>query len=262
MLVMQNYTRRARLVPSLLLVALCTACGADRPDPANVAADAERGAGGESAAGAAAPSGPGQPAAPAAATDAGDGVVYTVDPASSEVYWKISKAGMMARFGHNHVISAEEFSGTVTVDPDDPAASRFELEIPVAELVIDDPELRARFGEDFESVPSEEDKTGTRRNMLSEDLLDGEQYPYVRVRGRGPEPSATTLPVEIEIVGQTFDFDLPGEVVVGDGHVEASGDFALEHEDLGLTPFSALGGALQVGPTIEFSYRIRAVPAD
>jgi polyisoprenoid-binding protein YceI len=172
--------------------------------------------------------------------------------------------GMMARFGHNHVISAERFTGTVTVDAEDSSDSYFELAIPVADLVVDDPELRARFGEEFASVPSEEDKAGTRRNMLGEDLLQADEFPLIRVRGGAPESSgpSDTLPIEIEIRGRTYELDVPGEIAFGEGHVEASGEFALDHADLGLTPFSALGGALQVGPIIEFSYRIHAVATD
>lgn len=242
--------RRSLLFPLSVLIAISAGCGQGSSERV----PAEDGGSPPAASNAAA----------VAETAPAEGEVYVVDPASSEVYWKISKAGLMARFGHNHVISAETFSGTVTLDPENLSASRFELEIPVAELVIDDPELRARFGEDFASVPSEEDKAGTRRNMLSEQLLKGDEYPYVRVRGSGPESAGVPgmLPVEIEIVGRTVQLELPGEVVLGDGFVEASGEFALEHADLGLTPFSALGGALQVGPTIEFSYRIRAVRQD
>lgn len=238
--------RRALLVPTSVLIAILAGCGQGASERASVD-------GGTS---------PASSGAESAAAVAGER--YVVDPAASEVYWKIGKAGLMARFGHNHVISAETFSGAVTLDPQNLSASRFELEFPVGEFVIDDPELRARFGEAFASVPSEEDKAGTRRNMLSEALLNGDAYPHVRVRGSGPEAAGVpgTLPVEIEIVGRTVRLELPGEVTIGDGFVEASGEFALDHADLGLTPFSALGGALQVAPTIEFSYRIRANKAN
>jgi polyisoprenoid-binding protein YceI len=231
----------------LLLASLCAGCGADNSaeptQPSAAEAVAEQ---------------------PSAATQPAAGQVYRVDAAASEVLWRISKAGVMARFGHNHVISAEQFSGTVVVDNDDATQSRFELDFPVAELVIDNPALRARFGEEFASVPSEADKEGTRDNMLGEGLLRASTFPAVRVRGGAPEKDASgveTLPITIEILGRSFDLRAPGTVTYGDGTLEASGDFALDHAELGLTPFSALGGALQVGPRIEFSYRIRAVRA-
>jgi polyisoprenoid-binding protein YceI len=230
----------------LLLASICVACGADdsagqAPQSGAEAVTAQRSADAEPA----------------------EGRVYNVDAAASEILWRISKAGLMARFGHNHVISAEQFEGTVVVDTDDPTQSRFELEIPVAALVVDDPELRARFGEEFASVPSEADKEGTRDNMLGDDVLRASEFPVVRVRGGAPEGEgdAQTVPIQIEILGNSFDSRVPGAVMFGDGMLEASGEFALDHGELGMTPFSALGGALQVGPRIEFSYRIRAVEA-
>lgn len=228
----------------LLVVAICAGCGADNsPEPTR------------------------QGEAPAvseqsrADRELGEARRYDIDAEGSEVFWRISKAGLMARFGHNHVISAREFEGNVVVDAADPTKSSFELEIPVAALVVDDPELRARFGEEFASVPSEADKEGTRTNMLGDGVLKAAMFPVVRVSGGAPvsEGGAQTLPVQIDILGNSFDLRVPGTVTFGDSTLEATGDFALDHADLGMTPFSALGGALQVGERIDFTYRIRAV---
>jgi hypothetical protein len=235
---------RSPLLSILLAASLSVGCS---PETSN----------GSAASSAAAPTG--QQARPAAAPAAGR--LYNVDAAGSEVFWRVSRAGVMARLGHSHVISAEEFTGNVVVDPDDPARSRFELEIPVAALVVDDPELRARFGDEFASVPSEADKAGTKSNMLGDALLAAGMFPVVRVRGGElmGAGDAQTAAIEIDIVGNSFAFRVPTAVTFTDGTLEAAGDFALGHAELGLTPFSALGGAMQVGETIEFSYRIRAV---
>ena len=186
--------------------------------------------------------------------------VYKVDPAASHIQWLVFKAGPLARLGHNHVISAPEFSGTVTVNRADVSDSRFELEIPVASLVIDDPALRSELGEDFSSVPSENDIAGTRKNMLSEQLLDGEHYPVLKLSGVGPvgEPGKQTMHVKVELVGHSVELDLPTTVVVDDRGVEARGEFDLTHAELGLKHFSIMGGALQVAEKMSFSYRIRA----
>jgi polyisoprenoid-binding protein YceI len=235
---------RSPLLLILLAASLSVGC---RPDSSN----------GSAASSAAAPTG--QQARPAA--EPASGRIYDVDAAGSEVLWRISRAGVMARLGHSHVISAEEFTGNVVVDTDDPARSRFELEIPVAALVVDDPELRARFGDEFASLPSEADKAGTKSNMLGDALLNAGMFPVVRVRGGElmGAGDAQTAAIEIDIVGNSFAFRVPAAVTFTNGTLEATGNFALGHAELGLTPFSALGGAMQVGETIEFSYRIRAV---
>ncbi|HEY8521696.1 MAG TPA: YceI family protein [Gammaproteobacteria bacterium] len=185
--------------------------------------------------------------------------VYRVDGEASDVHWRIYSAGTFARLGHNHVISAGELSGTATVT--DGRAS-FEIEIPVEALVVDDPELRARYGEAFSSKPSEDDIAGTRRNMLGERVLDAEQHPLIRIVGSGPvEPGATTLDVTFEIRGQTTRHAVPATVTVDDDAIVAEGEFQLTHEQLGLAPFKVMMGALQVAEQIDFAYRLRAVRA-
>lgn len=235
---------RSPTLPLLLAISICAACSADNPagqSPAD---------GGDAAIE--------QPRSVDAITAVGE--AFSLDPASSEVFWRISKAGVMARFGHNHVITARQFSGTVLV-PTDRTQSRFELEIPVDALVIDEPELRARLGEEFASVPTEADKAGTRSNMLGDGLLKAAMFPVVRVRGGElmGAGDAQTAAIEIEILGSTFNFRVPCAVTFEEGSLEARGEFALDHAELGMMPFSALGGALQVGERIEFTYRIRAV---
>lgn len=185
---------------------------------------------------------------------------YTVDASGTEVYWRVYRAGAMAALGHNHVISVGEIEGTVRPGGD-PSAAAWTLMIPVAALIIDDPALRARYGEDFESLPSEEDKVGTRTNMLTEQLLNGAAYPSIRLTGRGVVGALDNaeLPVAIELAGNMIDISLPASISFEADAVTVSGEVRLTHEQLGLEPFSIFGGAMAVGENIDFTYRIRAV---
>jgi hypothetical protein len=197
-------------------------------------------------------------------TDAPAGArVFVVDAAQSEVYWRIYRSGPAARFGHNHVISASQLDGTIALG-DDPSEARWTLSFPVAGLIIDDPELRARYGEEFESVPSDEDKAGTKENMLTGDVLNGEVYPVITLSGTGM--SGTTddaeLPLVIEMLGRTITQTFPAEIEIGEDTVVVSGEYQLLHEDLGMEPFSILGGMMAVGDEIDFTYRIHAVASD
>lgn len=184
---------------------------------------------------------------------------YTVDPADSEVYWLIYRAGALARLGHNHVISVDEISGTVDV-AEEWGESSFELEIPLGGLVVDDPALRAAAGDEFSSEPSAEDVAGTRRNMLGEDLLDAESHPLLRITGRSPSgtPADGEIQLTIDLAGRTSTVTAPVGVELAGDALTATGSFRLTHEQLGLEPFSALGGALRVADEMDFSYRIGA----
>jgi hypothetical protein len=188
---------------------------------------------------------------------------YEFDSDASSVYWRVYKAGAFARFGHNHVVSVPSPSGSIVVDSD-PAKSHFEFEFAVENLVVDDPELRARYGEEFASVPSAEDIAGTRRNMLSERVLDAEHFATVQVRGSGLTGfgDAQTIAIEIDLLGRKIMATVPIDIRAEDGAIDASGEFRLNHAELGMMPFSVMMGALAVGEELDFTYSIHAVRAD
>jgi hypothetical protein len=198
-------------------------------------------------------------AQPAAVDAPAESALYEIDAESSNIYWLVYRAGAFARFGHNHVISVGELTGNVLLDPA-LEQSRFELEIPVADLIVDDPQLRAQEGEEFSTEPSQEDIAGTRQNMLSGSVLNAEQHPFLRITGTGPTgaPGEQTLDATIELLGRSIPVSLPTNVRVDGDTVEASGSFRLTHEMLGMTPFSVMMGALQVGEPLDFTYRVTA----
>jgi hypothetical protein len=192
-----------------------------------------------------------------------DGDVYEIDAARSDIHWQVYKAGAFARFGHNHVISVGTPSGRISV-AEVLADSRVEMHIPVGELVVDNPQLRKGKGEDFASEPSDEDIEGTRGNMLSEGVLNGAQFPEIRVSGTNLSGlgANATIDLTIDLLGRSVTHTVPTSVVVeGDGLI-ATGEFALQHADLGMKPFSVMMGALQVGDQLDFIYRVHANKVD
>jgi hypothetical protein len=126
--------------------------------------------------------------------------------------------------------------------------------------VVDDPALRATLGADFASVPTAADIAGTRTNMLSESVLDGEKYPALRIVGTGPatREGKQVLSVQVEMLGRTVDQTVPTEVSIDNGELRAKGEFELNHADLGMQPFSVMMGALQVGEKLSFTYDVKA----
>ena len=192
-----------------------------------------------------------------------DAALYEIDVERSDLHWLVYRAGALSRFGHDHVISVGEMTGTVLLHPD-LEHSRFELEIPVEGLVVDDPQLRALEGEEFASEPSAEDIAGTRRNMLSEAVLDAERHPVLRITGTGPvvKGGSESLEVTVEILGRSIPLTVPTTLRLDEETLEASGTFQLTHETLGMEPFSVMMGALQVAEELDFAYRVTARRAE
>jgi polyisoprenoid-binding protein YceI len=190
-----------------------------------------------------------------------EGHPYDVVPGESLLTILAFRGGALAKAGHNHVIASHEVSGTFYV-PDDVMRSTFELHIPVASLTIDEPQLRAKEGPDFPTQVPESAREGTRRNMLSEALLNGTQYPELTLASARIQPGTTgssvQADVQITVRGQSHTVPVPVAYSLEGGELVVSGELPLKQSDLGLTPFSAMLGALQVQDELRVRFRFVA----
>ena len=184
--------------------------------------------------------------------------IYEIDPAQSQLTMRLYRSGPLANLGHNHVVSTTSLNGRIYV-PSRFEDSEFELRFPVRSLVVDDPADRAAAGSDFSSVPSASDIEGTRSNMLGAELLDAENYPDIIVTGSFEESTATPqLAVTFQVTDTAATRTVPVTLSLQEDDVVVSGDFEMTHEELGLTPFSVMMGALRVTSEIRFRFRVTA----
>ena len=188
------------------------------------------------------------------------GPIYAVDPAASDVRIYVYRAGTAARLGHNHILSAPRFEGIVQLSSEEARDARFELRVPLAELVIDDPALRAATGGGFAGERSASDIPGTRANMLGPKVLDAQNFPLMRLRSLKVEGDWPVLVAEVEITlrGVTKVQPVLLRVERGDDKLTVRGEFALRTSDYGITPFSALGGIMKVGDAVAVSFEVIA----
>ena len=167
----------------------------------------------------------------------------------------------MARLGHNHVLSSRSLQGDILVG-DKGQEPRVSLVLPVASFTVDKAEQRAEEGGDFPGAVDEGAISGTKKNMLSESLLDGAHFPEIRLTSRkvtGLAPDYT-MTVAVEVKGQMHDLQVPVRVERGQNEMRATGAFTVTHEELGLTPFTVMGGLLSVKDEIKVRFRIVARP--
>jgi len=182
-----------------------------------------------------------------------------VIPGQSLLQVFVFRGGKMARLGHNHVVAARKLAGSVYLAKD-PLQTRFDISFGVADLTIDEPGLREKAGADFASEVPQSARDGTRKNMLSEPLLDGERFPDVRLRAIDviAKDDGYDVGVEVTIKGQAHVLRVPMHVEQGDGSVHATGEFPLRQSELGLTPFTVMMGALAVLDDTKVSFDIVA----
>jgi polyisoprenoid-binding protein YceI len=185
--------------------------------------------------------------------------VYQVDPASTQLAIYVYRGGKLSRLGHNHVMTSQDVTGRVWVHPDFPQ-SGFELSFPVAKLVVDDAEARRAAGGDFPPDIPQSDKDGTRKNMLKPEVLDGDNYPEVKLRAAqvGGSLEAPQLTAQITIKDASRDVEVPVTIAVEGAQLRASGEFDVLQTQFGIKPFSVALGALEVQDRLHIKFTIIA----
>lgn len=186
--------------------------------------------------------------------------VYRLDAQQSSIVLRVYRDGPLARFGHNHTIAVAGLAGTVWRERDF-AHSGFELRIPVLQLAVDRPADRAAAGADFPGELSPFAIAGTRENMLGPKLLAAEQYPEIRLESVALDGSPPDLRFTVKVTVRGIDSQIvvPATVRLSDSLIVAEGRVALLQTQLGLAPFSVLGGGLRVRDGIDADFRLVAV---
>ena len=186
-------------------------------------------------------------------------VAYQVVPEESLLQILVYRGGAMARLGHNHVIASHHLGGEVQVT-DDPTATRFEIRVPVNELTIDEPAMREDAGPDFPAGVPQSARDGTRKNLLSEALLDGANYPEMGLLATDVVAAGEGFDVGVRITlkGQERDVRVPVHIERKQGALIARGEFALKQSELGLKPFSVAMGTLVVLDEMKIRFEISA----
>jgi len=172
----------------------------------------------------------------------------------------IGKAGKLARLGHNHLISAP-LEGQAWLD----AAGTLQAvaQVAVNDLVVDDPQRRAAEGSsgnpDYVSVPTAKNIRDTRANMLGARVLDAAQYPQIQATAEVAYAAAEFKTAASGSLNARFELNIRGvqhglpailQWQRSEDQIHWDTSFTISHHHLGMTPFSALGGALRVADPI------------
>ena len=184
---------------------------------------------------------------------------FKVNAEESLLQILVYRGGTMARLGHNHVIASHHLSGVVYLT-DDPLATGFDIQLPVNELTVDEPALREAAGADFPPGVPQSARDGTRSNLLSAALLDGSNYPTIRLRSTDIRAAGDGYDagVEVTLKDLTQVLRVPVQLQRGDGSIVARGEFPLTQSQLGLKPFSVAMGTLVVLDEMQVRFEVTA----
>ena len=193
---------------------------------------------------------------------------FVVDTEKSYIHIYTGVAGLGKALAHSHLIAIRGISGEIRLTEEAAFAS---LEFFSERFLVDDDDERARAAdESFRAPVSESIKTGTKENMLSQPVLDSEAYPKITLGIRTPISEVTNsiqssreaaLIVDVGFKGEDYSLVLPVKLQISDAGIKATGDFSLDHTDLGLKPFSAAAGLARVAESLRFHFEIHSTPA-
>jgi hypothetical protein len=184
---------------------------------------------------------------------------YRIDPAESELRVLVYRGGSLAHLGHNHVLVNLEVSGSIIVG-DSLQTSSFGFTVPVDKFVVDDAQARLDEGADFPGQVPEDAKAGTLHNMLSASQLNAAQFPTLAVKSVAIDnpQGAPTATLTVTVAGHDSTISAPFSLQGESGHLTATGSFELRQSAVGISPYSLLGGALQVQDAMQVKIKIVA----
>ena len=193
------------------------------------------------------------PGAPAGAT------AYKLDPAASEFRFFLHADGPLSSVGHTHVISAHGLAGTIWLQSP-PGRSSCDIELPVGNLVVDDPRERAQAGGEFAEPLDDSARAGTRDHMLGDRQLDAQHFPAVLLHCRQLRVTGDSASVDLAVTvrGRESVLQVPVKWRHDGEALAIEGEFDFRHTDVGLAPYSLMFGALRVADVIHARLTLRA----
>ncbi len=184
--------------------------------------------------------------------------IYRLHTQNTQIDILVWKRGLLAGFGHNHVISAAGIEGRLVLVPGQLTRSRFELSFPVDALLIDAPDARKRFKDYFSKPISTQARQATRANMLKK-IFTNKKSSRIIVRSAeitGPGPGYL-LRLRVSFNGVQRKLVARVELRGSAAELEARGRLRLDLRRFGIRPVSAALGTIRIGDTVDIYFRCR-----
>lgn len=178
---------------------------------------------------------------------------YHFNSSNSSIEVNAYKEGVFSAFGHNHIIRANDVSGTVQFDPNHVDNSSVALQVRAASLAVVDPDASAS------------DRQQVQATMLGPQVLDTARYPDISFRStqvtdvkqQGGGWRVTLIGI-LQIHGTQRAVSFPLTVNVAGGELLAEGEVFVLQTDFGITPIKVAGGTVKVKDRLRIHFNIHA----
>ena len=187
---------------------------------------------------------------------AGANNFYRVDAQKSQIQVMVRRGGLMAKLGHDHIVSSNQLQGFIQLDSTE-GLCEAAFFVPLGLMEVDNQLLRDQARMD--TNPSAADIAGTKSNMLKS--IEAQLFPFAQIRSSDCSNllSGDSIAVELELHGVTQQRELSIDWQQVDSKtLAANGRFSILQSDFGITAFSIMNGLIRVEDRLEISVQLTA----
>lgn len=184
-----------------------------------------------------------------------EGEVFKLGP-DSRIDVLVRRDGPLARFGHDHVVTILSAEGLLLL-ASPLSESRADLRFPVSQMQVDDAARRMFYR--LDTQPDADTIAATRSNMLDK-VLHAEDWPEISLAFSGlqAENGYYSADLAIDVGGSRYRSRETFSMTRSADQLVIKGETTLLQSELGLEPFSALGGGLRVADRLEIHFNLKA----
>ena len=186
---------------------------------------------------------------------------YEIRADQSELVVLVFKTGFASALAHDHVVRATQVSGSISGDPNDPAAAVVRVTVPAAALTADEPGVRQRHG--LAAALSASDRNAIQATMVGESQLNVAAYPDISFRSVAVAPRTPAgflVTGDFTLHGTTRRISLPVTAQLSGRTLHATGAFEIDQSDFGITPVSLFLGAVRNQDRVRIVFDLVATP--
>jgi polyisoprenoid-binding protein YceI len=188
-----------------------------------------------------------------AAAQAPSGAMYGIVAAGSTIQVSVFREGLLKVFGHDHLIAAKSFSGTVNFHADKVEESSISLNIEAKSLTV------------LDSVEAEKDRRDVQATMAGAQVLDVESFPRITFRSTGVHlikkagsDWEVTLDGKLNLHGVEKPISFPVRIHQENTRLIVHGDVFITQTDFGIEPVKVAGGTVRVKDRVKLNFTIVA----
>ena len=173
---------------------------------------------------------------------------HGIGPENGKLTINTYVGGMGAKMGHDLVLEATKWRGTVNLDAANPSATSVEVSVDPRSLEI----LQATGG-----VKALSDKDRAEIASNSDKTLSTSKHPEITFKSTGVSGAAPNLKLngDLTISGQTRPVTLEVKVQDGPGETKITGKTVVVQTEVGVKPYSKLG-ALKVKDPVDIGIEL------